>query len=82
MTVPAEWAGTHESRYDLHRFTPDGRARCNPAVWTPARTTDLDRAAWPWERLRTRAEIEAEAQELAGRITYRFCPVCWKEGHR
>ena len=76
MTSTAEWAGTTATRYDLHRFTPDGRARCNPAVWTPARTTDLDRAAWPWERLRSRAEIEAEALAAAGHLGYRFCPDC------
>ena len=71
-----EWAGTTATRYDLHRFTLDGRARCNSAVWTPAWTTDPARVAHPWQRLRTREEIEAEAREWAGRLEYRFCPEC------
>ncbi|MGV9352260.1 hypothetical protein [Streptomyces misionensis] len=67
-----EWAGTTEDMYDLHRFGPDQRARCNPAIRTHSRTTDHDHVREPYMTLRTRAEIEAHWAAYM----YRFCPAC------
>jgi hypothetical protein len=73
-----EWAGTTESMFDLHRFTSDRRARCNPEIRTHSHNTtpEKDRYREPYARLRTREEIEAVAREWAGRLEYRFCPEC------
>ena len=77
-----EWAGTTESMFDLHRFTPDRRARCNPKIRTYSRNTtpDNDRCREPYSRLRTREEIEASPLVAAGLVTYRFCPECDNAG--
>ncbi|WP_030757283.1 hypothetical protein [Streptomyces sp. NRRL F-5135] len=67
-----EWAGTVDDAYDLHRFGPDQRARCNPNIRTHSRITDRDEFREPYMTLRTRAEIEAHW--AAPR--YHFCPDC------
>ncbi len=69
---PADWAGTTADRHDLHRFTADRTALCNPAVRTHSRTTPDDRHREPYSTLRTRAQIEATG---FGHL-HRFCPDC------
>lgn len=73
-TDPTEWAGTRDDMHDLHRFTADQRARCNPNIRTHSRNTTpaQDRTREPYMRLRTRAEIEASGWG----DYYRFCPAC------
>ncbi|MYU24664.1 hypothetical protein [Streptomyces sp. SID8352] len=67
-----EWAGTTEDMYDLHRFGPDRRAACDPAIRTYSRITDRDAYREPYMTLRTRAEIQSS---WAAHM-YRFCPSC------
>ncbi len=73
-----EWAGTTTTRYDLHRFTSNGHARCNPEIRTYSQnmTPEIDRHRHPYTLLRAREEIEAEVREWAGRLEYRFCSDC------
>jgi hypothetical protein len=74
----AEWAGTTEDSRDLHRFTPDRRARCNREIRTHSYNTtpDRDRVREPYARLRSREQIESDPLVAAGRVAYRFCPDC------
>ncbi|GGZ95178.1 hypothetical protein GCM10010371_63880 [Streptomyces subrutilus] len=69
---PKDWAGTTADRHDLHRFAPDQRALCNPAIRTYSLTTPHDATREPDATLRTRKEIEEN--EFAS--LYRFCPEC------
>jgi hypothetical protein len=71
-----EWAGTTEDMYDLHRFTPDRRARCRPGIRTYSRTTDHDDVREPYATLRTRADIEATGFADGRYRLYRFCAAC------
>ncbi|MEU9409874.1 hypothetical protein AB0E08_29875 [Streptomyces sp. NPDC048281] len=72
-TVDAkEWAGTTEDMYDLHRFKPDRRARCNAEVRTYSRTTGHDAYRDPYMTLRTRAQIAATGFGWL----YHFCEGC------
>ncbi|MET9051235.1 hypothetical protein ABZW50_08785 [Streptomyces bacillaris] len=73
-----EWAGTTEDMNDLHRFTKDQHARCNPAIRTHSRITDRDEFREPYMTLRTRAEIERTGFANGPYHLYRFCAACTK----
>ncbi|MFJ8763123.1 hypothetical protein [Streptomyces cyaneofuscatus] len=67
-----KWAGTTEDMYDLHRFTRDQQARCNPTIRTYSRITDRDEFREPYMTLRSRAQIDGHWAAYM----YRFCAAC------
>ncbi|MGW0673152.1 hypothetical protein [Streptomyces sp. NPDC002746] len=71
-----EWAGTTEDMYDLHRFSEDRKARCNPTIRTHSRITDHDEIREPYMTLRTRTEIESTGFANGPYHLYRFCSDC------
>ncbi|MFE2407044.1 hypothetical protein ACFXDE_01735 [Kitasatospora sp. NPDC059408] len=73
---PADWAGTTTDRHDLHRWTPERTALCNPAIRTHSRTTPHDHHREPYATLRTLGAIQADGFAHL----YRVCPDC--EDHR
>lgn len=77
MAAPesADWAGTTEDEYDLHRFPANKQALCDQTIRTYSMTTDHDEFREPYMTLRTRAQIEAKGFGYM----YRFCPDCSKE---
>ena len=70
--IPADWAGTTEDTWNLHRFTADKTARCDPAIRTHSSRRPDDPFREPYMTLRSRAQIEITG---FGDM-YRFCPAC------
>ncbi|MDW4912494.1 hypothetical protein [Streptomyces californicus] len=71
-----EWAGTTEDLNDLHRFSKDRKARCNPTIRTHSRITDHDEIREPYMTLRTRTVIESSGFANGPYHLYRFCSDC------
>ncbi|MCX4750971.1 hypothetical protein OG455_41555 [Kitasatospora sp. NBC_01287] len=70
--MSSDWAGTTEDMFDLHRFTHDKTALCNPTIRTYSSRTPHDQFREPYMTLRSRAQIEATG--FGHRYT--FCLAC------
>lgn len=69
---PADWAGSTEDMWDLHRFGADKQALCDPNIRTYSSHGPDDQYREPYMTLRSRGQIEATGFGYM----YCFCPTC------